>query len=480
MVVFTAAAFAATIIDVKDHGASPNKSPAENTAVIQGCINSMQAGQTLLINERYRMLGLCIDNKDNIRISGKGCLILSGTNASAFIFELRHNIHDIQIDSLELIGENENGIAFIGNGQDRDIYLKDQYGTRPNMSAAELEKRLRIITSNRIGEKSVYHQAAIGSYSGQSISNAVFNNLFIHDINVGISLNADLGGEYSDVQVVSNKISNLPGAAPGQGYGIHLAGTKNCIIKDNTIANASRHAIYHAKSQNGVDSKTLIQGNTILNHRKSVALSRAPSSGGWIRAAMDIARSRSVMVESNTFNACYDTCLYISRDSIQGYSCSNVTVINNHFSARQNDSPYINIGEQFASSNYFTEGVVVASNTFKASCLGYDVQILQGRNINFSYNTFSRTGVSGNLRFIRLGCEAYVSAPSDIDHVTFVGNRYSGPPNISDAIVYFIDPKVAAGSSVINISKNSLKFIPRLWRCSDDKAIVNPNFVLKP
>ena len=469
------------IIDVRDFGASPTNSAARNTEIIQACIDSLQTGQTLLINGKYRILGLYIDNKERIRISGKGCLVLSGAGPSAFIFELRNNIRDIQIDSLELIGENEKGIAFAGNRQDRDAYLEAQYATRPDMSDAELESALRIITGNNSVQKSVYHQSAIGNYSGQSIHGVIFNNLFIHDINVGISLNADLGGEYSNGLVISNKLINLPGAAPGQGYGIHLAGTVNCVIKANTIANASRHAIYQAKTRGGLDSETIIQDNVICDHRKSVALSRSsPRERGWIRAAMDVARSRSVLITGNTFNACYDTCLCIARDGAGGFPCSNITAVNNKFNARQNDSPYINIGEQLALDNCPTENIAIISNAFTASCAGLDVQILQGKNIHFSHNTFSRKGVTGNVRFVRVGLGLYISAPADIDRITFVRNRYSGPSGNPDTVVYDIDPNVGAGTSMVNISRNSLKSIAHLWSCGDDNKITNPNLVLKP
>ncbi|OGV48196.1 MAG: hypothetical protein A2017_18480 [Lentisphaerae bacterium GWF2_44_16] len=471
------------IIDVKNHGASQNKSPSENTKIIQDCIDSMQVGQTLLINGKYRILGLYIDGKNNIRISGNGCLILSGANPKAYIFELKNNIRDIQIDSLELTGENGKGIAFIGNSKDCEAYLSDHYGTRPDMNAAELETKLRIILNNSASQKSAYGQTAIGNNSGQSINNVIFKNLFIHDINIGISLNADLGGEYSNAQVIGNKICNLIGAAPGQGYGIHLAATANCIIKSNTIVNASRHSIYHAKTRNDAGSGTLIQNNTILDHRKSVANSRPPGSTGWIRAAMEICRSKSVLVERNTINACYDTCMCISRDTVQGYSCSNITVTNNQFSNRQNDSPYIVIGEQYASSDYITEGIKITDNTFKASSPGYDVQILQGKNIMFSNNNFFRTGAESNISFIRLGHDAYIFTQSDINQLTFVGNRYSGPPGNSDTVAYFIASKLSDGTSSVNINKNSLKFVSHLWCCGDNnnknKTISNPNFVLK-
>lgn len=84
-----------TIIDARGCGASPTNSAARNTEIMQACIDSLQAGQTMLINEQYRILGLYIDNKERIRISGKGCLVLSGAGPSAFIFELRNNIRDI-------------------------------------------------------------------------------------------------------------------------------------------------------------------------------------------------------------------------------------------------------------------------------------------------------------------------------------------------------------------------------------------------
>ena len=477
-VFFTSSSSAASIIDVKNYGARSTKSSSENTEIIQACINSMQAGQTLLINGKYQILGLYIDNKNNIRITGKGCLILSGAKPNAYIFELKNNIRNLQIDSLELVGENGKGIAFIGNSKDCEIYLRDHYGANPDLSSAEVETRLRIITDNSSDQKTVYRQTAIGNYSGQSIYNVLFKNLFIHDINVGISLNADLAGEYKNAQVLGNKIYNLPGASSGQGYGIHLAGTNNCTVKRNTIVNASRHSIYHGKTRGDVGSGTLIQNNTISDHRKSVACARVSGATGWIRAAMDVSRSKSVIIEKNTFKACYDTCLYIARDTIQKYSCSNINVTKNKFSDRQNNSPYIVIGEQLASNNYNTEDIMIADNSFKTSSPGYDVLILQGKNIVFSNNTFSRKMISGNICFVCLGNDAYISDSSDIDKITFVGNRYSGSKKYG-TVAYFICSKLANGISNVNIKKNSLKSISHLWRCSNDGAIVNPNLVLK-
>jgi len=67
-----------------------------------------------------------------------------------------------------------------------------------------------------------------------------------------------------------------------------------------------------------------------------------------------------------------------------------------------------------------------------------------------------------------------------LDRITFIRNRYSGPSDKPDTVVYDIDPNVGAGTSMVNISKNSLKSIARLWSCGDDNKITNPNLVLKP
>jgi len=186
------------------------------------------------------------------------------------------------------------------------------------------------------------------------------------------------------------------------------------------------------------------------------------------------------MIMGNTFNACYDTCLYIARDGAGGFPCSNITAINNKFNARQNDSPYINIGEQLALDNCPTENIAIISNAFTAACAGYDIQILQGKNIRFAHNTFFREGVKGNVRFVRVGLGRYISASADIDRITFVRNRYSGPSGNPDTVVYDIDPNVGTGTSMVNISRNFLKSIARLWSCGDDNKITNPNLVLKP
>ena len=137
-----------------------------------------------------------------------------------------------------------------------------------------------------------------GAFFAGSSSRGEKKNIIIHDNKIshqrlGISLNADLDGKYSNCAIYGNTIRDISGENPGHGYGIHLANIEHCVIRDNIIENCDRHSIYHAWGNHNT-----ISGNTIRNHRANVPFN--------LRAAVAIYRnSHHVRIENNLFeNGC--------------------------------------------------------------------------------------------------------------------------------------------------------------------------------
>ncbi|WP_232581142.1 phage tail protein [Photobacterium phosphoreum] len=152
-----------------------------------------------------------------------------------------------------------------------------------------------------------------------------YNN--ISNCIMGISAGFENGRKVNSAYILYNKISNIKGVNPGEGYGIHAANDRyngsygELYIAYNQIDNCERHSIYCARS-NGF--KVLF--NTIKNHRANVTT-------GDLRVALNLARSTDVVAAYNEFDTCYDGCIAIGADEVDGnvYDATNVQVYNNNF-----------------------------------------------------------------------------------------------------------------------------------------------------
>lgn len=160
-------------------------------------------------------------------------------------------------------------------------------------------------------------------------------NNHIKGFRVGITLNTDSALYHlSDSTVTDNVIENPKGTESGQGYGIHLANARNCIVSGNTIINADRHSIYHAYGDGNH-----ILNNVIINHRKN----HTNTSDLVPRAAIAVFRkSTNLIIIGNRIVNCYNVGIHVhafpssyeggTEDMLYKYGCAeNIVIENNSF-----------------------------------------------------------------------------------------------------------------------------------------------------
>lgn len=376
----------------------------DDTIALQAAIDSLAPGDTLRLRGDHKISSsLNIRDKTRIRITGKGKLFLSGASADSDVFNLTGTINGLEIDSLELVGE----------------------------------------------ANAKYKQSAIGNDSGQNITNCRFHDLTISNINIGISLNAAAGGSYSDSLIYNNKISNLYGKEPGQGYGIHLANAKNCDVYHNTIRQSTRHAIYQAM---GDDCNNKIIANTILDHRLGV-------SDQTFKAAISCARSSGVTIALNRFYGGSDCSLEIAHDTALGLNCSDIKVIGNTFKNRRNLVPDILIGQQAEIADAQTSDIEISNNTFhediSMSGGGTTISILHGHKIVTANNEVHKTNAQAVLgNFLTLGDYRFATNDSHISDIIVSGNVGFADAIVSGSRFIYIGSQLCTGSSKLTIKSN--------------------------
>ena len=375
---------------------------------VQKAINSAPQYGTVHINSAYTTTtGYTITSKNNLRITGNGSLALSGAATDAFLLKKVGTISGLEIDSLTLSGDNN----------------------------------------------AAYNQVGIGCASGQTISNVDFHDLKISNINIGITLNANLSGTYTKGVVRNNILTDIPGINSGQGYGIHLAEASQITVTGNIIDNASRHAIYQAKGEN---LGNVISGNTIKNHRSDV-------TNGTYRPAVNISRSSGVTVSNNIFEGGYDCSLGIQAETDSSITVSNILVFGNQFNNRKNVTSDIVIGEQLAPTVERTTGVTIMGNTFSSDVTGFggaSIYILNGNRINILNNYFHQNRTDNYMSHVAVGSPTYTTADADISNIVITGNIVNSVTyNASNRFVTIVD-LLCTGASPYTIKDNILTNTP--------------------
>lgn len=312
-----------------------------------------------------------IINRSDYRVTGKGSTIKPFGDLT-YAFNLIGTINNLQIDSLSIIGE--------GNSE--------------------------------------YHTVGIGNNSGQTISNVIFSDLDISEVNAGISLTATLGGIYNKAIVTRNKIKNMRGEDSGQGYGINLSNATNCIVSNNILDDCERHSIYQG---NGYNSNNVITENIIKNHRMS-----ATTHGGY-RCAVVICRSSGIILSNNIITDYYDGGLEISQvnnerqgnGTYQSFYMEDVIVTGNSFINRKNAQYDAIIGEMKIPQAANVSKVLFKDNYFYTDySIGgphANITIQNGKQISVTNNMFFRDNVNGTTHFVNVGDDSYIS---QTDHCT--------------------------------------------------------------
>lgn len=270
-------------------------------------------------------------NLSNVELDGSGSTIM--LTASDVLFKFGENIENIDMHDFKVVGS---GDVADGNG-------------------------------------------LLGNPSGTFINFANIHDNEIRDCVVAISLNADNGGHVRNSIIANNRIFNIVGEEPGQGYGIHIANVdanffSNNVISGNYIEKTERHGIYVARG-NGY----IIENNTVRDNRYG----KEPIG---IRAAIHVGRTRNVIIRKNTVINALQGCIALFDGGVD-YLCENVLITENRLiesthsgsivlnyepSTTPNGVRNINIQNNFIIDNSkTTNGIVIGS----------------GKNIDISNNT---------------------------------------------------------------------------------------------
>lgn len=324
-----------------------------------------------LENKTYLVADTIIVDKSDIRIHhGK-----IHSTATAYVYRLSGNIRNVAIEYHEC------------------------YGTDPDRTTSQ------------------YFIGCL-STSGNNFKNIKVQYNIAHNMNAGISINADLGGDFKDVYIAHNIVYDMYGITPGKGYGIHVANGSNTftntVIEDNEIYHCERHCLYTARGRGYI-----LRGNFIHNNIDEVY------AGGY-KPAVNLSRSRDITFENNTIKDCINGMLYFASElqpdpgyELESYPCININIINNIFEGNTNlaaiavgyaETPKchaqnINIlNNKFNTTGYIglyaCENVRIDSNNFSASP---DYCIIIYGGTNQTVTTFTRDIYITNNMLIAVG-----------------------------------------------------------------------------
>jgi hypothetical protein len=393
-------------VNVLDYGAVGD-GVANDTAAIQAAITALSAYQTLVVSKTFKITSsLNITNKTNIRITGGGSIFLTGGASGDYIFQLVGTVSNLEIDHLTLIGDNN----------------------------------------------AAYFQTAIGANSGQTISNTSFHDNIISNINVGIAHNCFSGGSWSKGLCFNNTLTNLVGSAAGQGYGIHMSGATNIRVYGNVVDNASRHGIYQGS---GTNCNNVIEANQIINHRST-------AFDATYKTAINCARSSNVTIANNKVINGYDGGLEVSHENSTALTGGDIIVTGNSFIGRQNNVPYILVGQQAVPTVSVVNNVEIIGNLFNSAAIGgafaTDIYIANGSQLNIQHNTFRRTGVVSSLtQCIEIGDSGFATSDSHIADIVIRNNLATADVAVAGTRFAYVSTQLCTGSSTYTLKDNTFK-----------------------
>lgn len=359
-----------TAENVVDYGADPTGT-TESTTAIQAAIDT--GNSVYFPAGTYKVSGLTIEDKQNVSYFSDGHAIITnvGTTKTSRIFEMVGTLIDITFDGFEVIGDETTDA--------------DNQGW--------------------------------GCSSGQTIRRANFQNIFITDTKIGISLNADLSGTIEDCTISNCHFKDIVGVDPGQGYGVHLPNAFGTTVSSCTFDNIQRHAVYVPRGGNVVVSDCHVK-----NHRSTV-------STGLSRPAVDFARSsRNCIVTNTIFEDCYDSCIGLLSENASPSNNEGSTISHCKFYNPLSIAPVIEIGQKTSVTGSTIEQidihgcVFVVDQTAKGG--GAIISAENGKHLSIHNNLFRIKNMAGNISCIVIGDNTFSSSQGDIEYVSIIDNQF--------------------------------------------------------
>jgi hypothetical protein len=297
-------------------------------------------------------------------------------------------------------------------------------------------------------------QAGFQNPSGQTLTNFRFIDNIISNVTLGISVNADLGGNVDGVLYQGNQLTNIFGMQSGEGYGLHFANgnqvTVNSVVSytpsdvriiSNHTNNIQRHDIYMARG-----SGALIQGNVSENHRSTV-------QAGVQLPSFEINRSTEVVLNGNMAINGSDGC--ISVDSGNLARDNNVVVSSNGCRNVKGFYPIV-VGTSNPATDGIPAGVLITGNavwedqSITSGFGGSVITVQSGKRIMISNNDMYILNLTSGVSMFQIqGSGETAGTTTYNDDVQFFGNHVYCTTN--GGTCYGVEFRSAAAGSGMNV-----------------------------
>lgn len=409
-------------VNVLDYGAD-NTGATDTTAKIQAAIDT---GKSVYFPAgTYLVTSLTIQNKTEVSYFANNDVTITNDGVgtgSALMMQLVGTISNIEF----------NGLKFVGDG-----------------------------STNA-------YNGAIGCSSNQTIDTVLFNDLWIENVRLGLALNADLGGSFTNSVVDSCYFKNIVGETPSAGYGIICPNAFYTTITNCTFENVGRHDVYVGRG-----GYVNVSNCYFKDHRKDTHTNNP-------RGAVQISRTAAfVNVTNCIFTNFYDGAVQISHGSGEPQDCRYINIEGCQFENALDAVPTIFIGLQEEPTTPITRNINIIGNQFYSSYTtgGPSISVANGQQILIKDNQFKMDGIAGTAVVINVGSSSYSANANSVKYVTIVDNQFriSG----STGSVYLTNLAGYVGANIDNSIWIDTKFYkydvgltPVVWG-SADSGFVN-------
>jgi hypothetical protein len=304
-------------------------------------------------------------------------------------------------------------------------------------------------------------QAGFQNPSGQTLSNFRFEDNEISNVMLGISVNADLGGNVDGVLYQGNHLSNVFGLQTGEGYCLHFANgstvtvntvvsytASNVRILGNHTNNCQRHDIYFARGSGGE-----IIGNTSENHRSTV-------QAGTQLPPFEINRSTEVSLVGNIAINPSDGC--VSVDSGNLARDNNVLVANNECRNVGGFYPIV-VGTTNPATDGFPAGVTITNNriwedqSVSGGFGGSVITVQSGKRVNVNDNDIYALNLANGTSMFQVAGSGETSGTTTYSDDVQIRNNHVYA-TLNGGTAYGIEFKSAAAGSGMTVGVRGQRY----------------------